>query len=73
MDYFSDKKFCQWYGCSLEVFKGWRKHWLQSERAKEYGLDTPRAAGVDRMIAARQRGSKASVAARRKEALGGAD
>ena len=70
---FSNKMFCEQYGYSLEVFEGWREQWLQSERAKEYGLDKPRIEGVDRMNAARQRGNKARVAARRKQALGGAD
>ena len=69
----SDKNLCKRHGYSLEVFEGWREQWLQSERAKEYGLDKPRIEGVDRMNAARQRGNKARVAARRKQALGGAD
>ena len=70
---FSNKMFCKRYGYSLEEFEGWREQWLQSERAKEYGLDKPRVRGVDRMSAARQRGSKARVAARRRQVLGDAD
>ena len=70
---FSNKMFCKRYGYSLEEFEGWREQWLQSERAKEYGLDKPRAASVDRMMAARQQGRKARVAAKRQQALGGVD
>ena len=69
----SDKRFCKQHGCSLEVFNGWKEQWLQSERVKEYGLDKARVTGVDRMMAARQRGSKARVAAIRQQVLGSGD
>ena len=68
----SDKNLCKRHGYSLEVFEGWREQWLQSERAKEYGLDKPREAAGFMRQAARQRGSKARVAARRQQVLGGA-
>ena len=70
---FSNKMFCKRYGYSLEEFEGWREQWLQSERAKEYGLDKPGAAAGAMRQAARQRGRKAKVAAKRQQVLGGAD
>ena len=68
----SNEKFCKRHGYSLEEFEGWREQWLQSERVKEYGLDKPREAAGFMRQAARQRGSKARVAARRQQVLGGA-
>ena len=66
----SDEKFCQRYGYSLEEFQAWEVQWLQSGRAREYGLDVQKD-GTAGMHAARQRGRKASVAARRQRRLAG--
>ncbi|GAB4822696.1 hypothetical protein N2152v2_009742 [Parachlorella kessleri] len=69
----SDDKFCQRYKYSLVEFRAWEAQWLRSERAREYGLDKARVSGMERALAARQKGSKARVAARRKQRLAGAD
>ncbi|GAB4813219.1 hypothetical protein N2152v2_000265 [Parachlorella kessleri] len=65
----SDNVLCQKYRYSLEEFAGWEEEWVQSKRAKEYGLDTPAERGFKRAQAARDRGRRASVAARRQQVL----
>ncbi|GAB4822697.1 hypothetical protein N2152v2_009743 [Parachlorella kessleri] len=69
----ADEKFCQRYGYSLAEFEAWEAQWLRSERAREYGLDKAREPSIGKLQAARQKGSKARVAARRKQRLAGAD
>ena len=66
----TDEEFCQRYEYSLEEFQAWEVQWLQSGRAREYGLDVQKD-GTAGMHAARQRGRKASVAARRQRRLAG--
>ncbi|GAB4822694.1 hypothetical protein N2152v2_009740 [Parachlorella kessleri] len=70
---FSDENFCQHYKYSPAEFKAWEGQWLQSERAREYGLDKAQEPGVRRFQAARHEGRKAQVTARRKQRLTGAD
>ena len=67
----SDADFCKRCGASLEDFRSWEVEWLQSERAREYGLTVQAASMAAKMHAARQRGRKASVAARRQRRLAG--
>ncbi|GAB4813218.1 hypothetical protein N2152v2_000264 [Parachlorella kessleri] len=66
----SDTGFCQRYGYSLEEFVGWEEEWVQSERVRKYGLDTPAETGLMKAHAARDRGRRARVAARRQQVLG---
>ena len=67
----SDDRFCERYGYSLAEFKAWEGQWLQSERAREYGLDKPRMSSMQKAQAARQKERKSQVAARRKQWLAG--
>ena len=67
----TDAAFCQRYGYDQAEYEGWRSQWLQSGRAREYGLNVQAEGIMARRHAARDRGRKASVAARRQRRLAG--
>ncbi len=67
---YSDKLFCQLYRYSLEEYAVWEEEWVKSKRAKEYGLDMPAEPGFKKAHAARDRGRRDRVAARRQQVLG---